>query len=139
MPPHDEPEQRRGLKALLLLAETTRLELERNGLDPHSLTEKELKREIHENLKGGSVSFDQSLRTVRKPRRSFRGWAARELGWWLAIAPLGVIGALLSLLFLSLFGVLLVVYCIGRTTRSRLFLAAVCFIPVFVVVLLVYI
>ncbi|KAI0457980.1 hypothetical protein F5B21DRAFT_462399 [Xylaria acuta] len=128
LPPQDQAEQRRGLKALLLLAEITRGELGRHGIDPHSLTSKELKREIHKNLKGGSISFNLYLRDIKSPRRGLLKWVARELGWWLFIAGAIVSGVLVGRAFFVLAGLALLVYCIGSTKKSRFFLAA-CFIP----------
>ncbi|KAI0490884.1 hypothetical protein F4859DRAFT_459565 [Xylaria cf. heliscus] len=126
--PQDQPDRRRGLKALLLLAETSRMELERHGIDHHSLTDKELKRGIHKSLRGGSISFNQYLNNTRNPRRSFLEWATQELGWWLLILATGVVSFMFSPPFLILPVLLLLAYCIGRTTRSRFFLA-VCLIP----------
>ncbi|RYC58451.1 hypothetical protein CHU98_g7765 [Xylaria longipes] len=101
LPPQEQPEQRRGLKALLLLAETTRGELERHGIDVHSLTNKELKREIHKTLNGGSISFNICLGDIQSPRRSLLKWVARELHWWLLNAGLIVAGSAFHTLYFA--------------------------------------
>ncbi|TRX93468.1 hypothetical protein FHL15_005743 [Xylaria flabelliformis] len=80
-PLQDQPERPRGLRALVLLAEAVKSGLEANGIDPHTLTDRQLNRLIYKNLKGGSASFGFPPRKKRAYNRRFLQWATKNLGW----------------------------------------------------------
>ncbi|KAI0543541.1 hypothetical protein F4679DRAFT_568346 [Xylaria curta] len=124
-PLQDEPERPRGLRALILLAEAIKTDLDANGINPHTLTNKQLNRLIYKNLKGGSASFGFPCRKERISRR-FLQWAKQDLVW-LAIAAASV-GVWLwrGPVFYPLPPITtFMAYFIGTTTKSRLFLFAV--------------
>ncbi|KAI0857336.1 hypothetical protein F4860DRAFT_517918 [Xylaria cubensis] len=120
-PLQDQPERPRGLRALILLAEAVKSDLEANGIDPHTLTNRQLNRLIYQNLKGGSASFG-FRRRKKHVRLRFLQWAKQDLGWQAIAAVLvGVSLGFGGLLFPLLLVVNLMAYFIGTTTKSRLF------------------
>ncbi|KAK0615261.1 hypothetical protein B0T17DRAFT_646969 [Bombardia bombarda] len=87
LPLKGTPEVPRGWRALMELAESISRELRMNGIEPRSLTDRQLKRQIYKQLKGGSVSFDQEV--LERPgfgfRHGLRLWL-KEKRWWLIFA-----------------------------------------------------
>ncbi|KAI1421473.1 hypothetical protein F5Y12DRAFT_718434 [Xylaria sp. FL1777] len=69
-PLQGQPERPRGLRALILLADAVRSELEASEINPHSLTDKQLKRHISKRLKGGSTFFGFPIRKKNTRSRS---------------------------------------------------------------------
>ncbi|KAK0619454.1 hypothetical protein B0T14DRAFT_455773 [Immersiella caudata] len=87
LPLKGTPEVPRGWRALIHLGETIRKDLDRRGIDPEKLTDRQLKTEIRKQLHGGSVEFGE---TLRYPGRgfwaAFQSWCRREKNkaflWW---------------------------------------------------------
>ncbi|KAI1173350.1 hypothetical protein F4777DRAFT_558166 [Nemania sp. FL0916] len=131
-PLQDQPERPRGLRALLLLAEIINAEFGPNNINPHRLKSKELNEQIYKTLKGGSASFGFPPRKKEVHRR--RAWMKENLGWLLTVIAL--IGSSLILfwgLFPLLSAAILSAYLIGTTNKSRLLLAAVFCIILFLI------
>ncbi|KAI3332228.1 hypothetical protein HD806DRAFT_479848 [Xylariaceae sp. AK1471] len=126
LPLQDQPERPRGLRAVLLLAEAIKSELEASGINPHTLTNKRLKRQINKQLKGGSISF--GLPPTRRnihTRRNLMQWVKRDLVWLITAATFAVFSYFVSppIVFPILSLLILWAYFVGTTTKSRLFLA----------------
>ncbi|KAI1737957.1 hypothetical protein F4680DRAFT_426655 [Xylaria scruposa] len=124
-PLQDQPERPRGLRALILLAEAVKSDLEANGINPHTLTNKQLNRLIYKNLEGGSATFGFPYRKKYINVR-FLQWAKRDLGWLVVAAVLvGVSFGFGGLFYPLLLLTTLMAYIVGTTTKSRLFLFTV--------------
>ncbi|KAK0653027.1 hypothetical protein B0T16DRAFT_110220 [Cercophora newfieldiana] len=97
LPLKGSPEVPRGWRALIHLGETIRRDLDRRGIDPDKLTDRQLKTEIRKQLHGGSVTFDKMLkapgfgfwRTFQSWRR--RGGNRRFFQWSMATAGTAVL------------------------------------------------
>ncbi|KAI3316562.1 hypothetical protein HD806DRAFT_517264 [Xylariaceae sp. AK1471] len=140
-----QPERPRGTRALLLLADSVNTELQVNGIDPHTLTDKQLKQRIHQTLRGGSVSSGFTLRE-KKARTSQRRvpWMKFSIVWTccvIAFASVDLVSFLIngSFSYLSVFSniafLLLTACYTGTTAKSRCLLAAmVCtFVPLIII------
>ncbi|KAI1290582.1 hypothetical protein F5Y03DRAFT_378179 [Xylaria venustula] len=120
------PERPRGLRALLLLAQIVKIELEASGINPHTQTNQQLKQHIYKNLKGGSTSFGFPLRRKDTHRRSVLQWLKEDLWWLVVTSGFPVIlflfsGGILAPLCLAIFSL----YLIGTTTKSKIFLTVI--------------
>ncbi|KAI0527840.1 hypothetical protein F5B22DRAFT_6514 [Xylaria bambusicola] len=141
----DQPERPRGLRAILLLARAADDELKANGINPHSLTDKHLKRQVYKSLKGGATSFGFPLRK-KSARSSISEWMKRDLPWVISAIALAValslwmvVFILPPLLFFPLSLAIFWAYFIGTTIKSR-FLLALCLLTLdsIVLVLIMY-
>lgn len=100
----------RGWRALIHLAETMRTDLDRHGIDPANMTDRELKTWIHKNTNGGAVTFqnsDDGLPPLENPGlgllAAFRQWLRRgENKWW--FSAYGVITTVAISVGLGLWG-----------------------------------
>ncbi|KAK0707852.1 hypothetical protein B0H67DRAFT_647991 [Lasiosphaeris hirsuta] len=83
LPLVDTPEIPRGWRAVMLLGDTIRRELDAHGIDPDRVTDKQLKRMVRRQLRGGRVSMPHQLANPSRGfRQAWRQWLAREK-WWL--------------------------------------------------------
>lgn len=131
------PEVPQGWRCVMLLGEAIRKELVEAGIDPHSLTDKELKAKIQKHLQGGSVKFDTALtREDFSFRRSLWNWCVRHRWWcaaWLtglaamlSIGLLGAIGGFVFFLGICAYGIVFelpITLLIFKSPSSRLFMA----------------
>ncbi|KAI0394875.1 hypothetical protein F5Y17DRAFT_231845 [Xylariaceae sp. FL0594] len=128
LPLEDEPERPRGLRALLLLAAVVKEELEVNHVDPHAMTNQQLKRYIYKKLKGGSASFSFTLHGRKADRRPSILRRVAQCLWLLLFVGATIVSPIYSPAY-SVFFVLLpgAAYFLGTTTKSRLvFMPFVC-------------
>ncbi|KAI0182319.1 hypothetical protein EV127DRAFT_355165 [Xylaria flabelliformis] len=125
-PLQDQPERPRGLRALILIAEAVKSDMKANGVDLHTLTNRQLNRLIYKNLKGGSASFGFPPRKKRAYNRRLLQWAKQDLGWLAIAAGLVVVSKVCGgILYPLLLLMILMAYFIGTTTKSRIFHFAV--------------
>ncbi|KAI8626410.1 hypothetical protein F5Y19DRAFT_222498 [Xylariaceae sp. FL1651] len=118
LPLKHQPERPRGMRALLLLAEKVSKQLAESGINPNTMKNRELKREIKDQLKQGSVSFGFSLRTGFT-RRDFKSWVRRDLGWCI-VAGLFCAGIVIT--YYTYF-LLFIVFTLEAAGKSRVFLS----------------
>ncbi|OTA56503.1 hypothetical protein K449DRAFT_306300, partial [Hypoxylon sp. EC38] len=82
LPLQGQAETPRGWRAILILAENINRELRGAGIDAHSLTDRQLKKKIKNQLQGGTVSFEASLtRRGYSFRHGTRQWLRKERKW----------------------------------------------------------
>ncbi|KAK5655840.1 hypothetical protein OQA88_5379 [Cercophora sp. LCS_1] len=126
-----------GWRALMHLGETMRAELDRLGIDPNRLTDKELKKRIRNKLQGGPISFHEPLQNPEAGFwNTFRSWI-KHGKWWLAAftvttalaVPLTILlyhrYPLASFLFCGLSVGLFWSMALGRTPASRFTFAGI--------------
>lgn len=83
LPLRGSPEVPRGWRALIHLGETMRRELDRRGIDPEKLTDRQLRREIRKQLHGGSVTFDEAVQAQGLGLwGAFQSWCRRGKNLW---------------------------------------------------------
>ena len=96
------PEIPRGWRALIHLGETIRKDLDRRGIDPERLTDRQLKTEIRKQLRGGSVQFEEHLADPGLGLwRAFKAWYRqgknrRFLRWYAGITLAAVVINIIS-------------------------------------------
>jgi hypothetical protein len=132
----------RGWRALIHLGEAMRRDLDRRGIDPEKLTDRQLKTEIRKQLRGGFVTFEEPLQHPGLGVwAAFQSWRRKDknkaLFWWsigvglcaLMFNLIGwgaqekyilsliasVLGYVLSFVFVGLLWAM----ALGRTTTSR--------------------
>lgn len=126
----------RGWRAIILLAEAIKQELAKVDIDPHSMTDRQLKAEIQNQLRGGAITLEGTT-TPTCPRR-FREWIRRNK-WWHAATLITAIfastiwmayywgcsprGAFFTFWSWGIFGALLLTQMFFRTSNSRLFIS----------------
>ncbi|KAI1183841.1 hypothetical protein F5B17DRAFT_108525 [Nemania serpens] len=119
-----QPEQPRGIRALLLLAEAINGELESSGIDPHTITNKALNECIYKTLKGGSASFGFPCRNKKMRNHHVLRWVKGNLGWLVIVMVFGAGIPFLSQQLILVLTAISSAYFIGTTWKSKLILAA---------------
>ncbi|KAI2621152.1 hypothetical protein GGR54DRAFT_90698 [Hypoxylon sp. NC1633] len=141
LPLRGQAEVPKGWRSALILVERMSKELQEADIDPHSLTDRQLKKEIYQRLQGGSVSFDIPLtRSGYSFRQATKNWLKKELRWFISflivtfgVSPGLICGALalpslfswpilylFIILSVSLIVGILFAMIVGSTRRGRL-------------------